>query len=70
MIVKPYTVSEIREKVASNDYSAELMLQHLLIRVAELEAAIRILDATETAYRHAGLGDPSKAYADLIGLVL
>ena len=41
----------------------------LRARVAELEAAIRILDATETAHRHAGLGDPSKAYADLIALV-
>ena len=38
-------------------------------RVAQLEEAIRTLDATDTAYRHAGLGDPDKAYSDLISLV-
>lgn len=47
--------------------AAELIT--LRARVAKLEAAIRKLDATDTAYRHSGLGDPAQAYADLISLV-
>ena len=43
--------------------------RELRARVEKLEAAIRKLDATDTAYRHSGLGDPAQAYADLISLV-
>lgn len=32
-----YTVQEIRSQIASNDYNAEMMLQHLLLRYDELE---------------------------------
>lgn len=53
---------------------AKAMLEHvaapLLERIATLEEAIRTLDATDTAHRHTGLGDPAKAYSDLINLVL
>lgn len=41
----------------------------LLARVAELEEAIRVLDATDIAHRHFELGDPAKAYSDLVSLV-
>ena len=36
-IAQPYTIAEIRAKIASHDYNAEMMLQHLMIRVEELE---------------------------------
>lgn len=32
------TIQQIRDAYLSNDYGAELLLKHLLIRVAELEA--------------------------------
>ena len=32
-----YTFGEIIDKVNSNDYNAEMMLQHLIVRFAELE---------------------------------
>lgn len=50
-------------------HPADQEIIRLRARVAELEGAIRTLDATDTAYRHTGLGDPGKAYADLINLV-
>jgi hypothetical protein len=44
----PYTIAEIRDKVASHHYNAELMLQHLLIRVEELEKEIDARPHRET----------------------
>lgn len=32
-----YTFEEIIDKVNSNDYNAEMMLQHFIVRYAELE---------------------------------
>lgn len=34
------TIQQIRDAYLSNDYGAELLLKHLLIRVAELEAEL------------------------------
>ena len=34
------TIHQIRDAYSSNDYNAELLLKHILIRVAELEAAL------------------------------
>lgn len=39
------TIQEIKDKIASNDYNAELLLQHLVIRVDELE---QFLDNAES----------------------
>lgn len=38
------TIQEIKDKIASNDYNAELLLQHLVIRVDELA---QLLDSVE-----------------------
>jgi len=32
-----YTFNEITDKINSNDYNAEMMLQHLIVRYKELE---------------------------------
>jgi len=32
-----YTFNEIIDKINSNDYNAEMMLQHLIVRYKELE---------------------------------
>ncbi len=34
-IEKPYSLDEILDKIESDDYSAEMMLQHLLLHLAE-----------------------------------
>jgi hypothetical protein len=42
-ITEPYTLEQIREKLESGDYSAELMVQHLAIHVNRLQAECRAL---------------------------
>lgn len=32
-----YTYKEIKDKIKSNDYNAEMLLQHLLLRYEEIE---------------------------------
>ncbi len=55
-ITQPYTVAEIRERVASGDYSAELMLQHAMLHLgavagaAPTDAEIGQLFADETGF--------------------
>lgn len=38
-IKEPYTVAEIKAKIASNDYSAELLLQHAMLHLDRLAAS-------------------------------
>ena len=38
-IKEPYTLAEIKAKIASNDYSAELMLQHAMLHLDRLAAS-------------------------------
>jgi hypothetical protein len=59
-IKQPYTVAEIRERIASGDYSAELMLQHAMLHLSaaavpdEREAALdRVVQAGEALVSHA-----------------
>lgn len=46
-IQRPYTLAEIKAKIASNDYSAELLLQHAML-LLEGEAAPAAVAATLT----------------------
>lgn len=61
-IKEPYTVAEIKAKIASNDYSAELLLQHAMLHLDRLAASagsepIAWLVCTEE-------GDPSMVFLD------
>lgn len=38
-IKEPYTLAEIKAKIASNDYSAELMLQHAMLHLDRIAAS-------------------------------
>lgn len=38
MIKDPYTPAELRQQIASNEYSAELLLQHAMLNIGQLEA--------------------------------
>lgn len=37
MIKQLYTIDEIRKKISSNEYNAEMLLQHAMVNIAELE---------------------------------
>ena len=39
-IEKPYSLNEILGKIESDDYNAELMMQHLLLHLAKQESFI------------------------------
>ena len=47
-IKNPYTLAEIKTKIASNDYNAEMLLQH----------AMRLLEGVSLS---ANVGEPTKA---------
>ncbi len=38
-IEKPYSLNEILGKIESDDYNAELMMQHLLLHLAKQESS-------------------------------
>lgn len=69
LILRQDAVNKSQERLCE---LVKMKTEHAVLkaRVAKLEEAIRTLDATDTAYRHTGLGDPSKAYADLLALLL
>ena len=39
-IEQPYSLAEILDKIESDDYSAEMMMQHLLLHLAKQESFI------------------------------
>ncbi len=39
-IEQPYSLDEILDKIESDDYSAEMMMQHLLLHLAKQESFI------------------------------
>ena len=46
-IEQPYSLNEILGKIESNDYSAEMMLQHLLLHLVNLSLYIAKQEVTK-----------------------
>lgn len=64
-IAEPYTLAELRAKIASNDYSAELLLQHamLLLEQAPAVGAAIVEDAATVLERRDEFGHSHKGDA-------
>lgn len=45
MIKQLYTIDEIRKKISSNEYNAEMLLQHAMVNIAELELRLAAAEA-------------------------
>lgn len=58
-IKEPYTLAEIKAKIASNDYGAELLLQHAMLHLDRLAASA---GSEPVAWRYV----PSKVWGDKV----
>lgn len=72
-ITQPYTVAEIRERIASGDYSADLMLQHAMLHLGAVAGAAptdafwwrKRADEIELAVARSGSTQAMRYYTDM-----